>query len=197
MTKLKRTTELLKEIAEGATKDSITMKEFNKKLGDRSFGLGLLIFGLLNFLPLMSAVFAIPVIFISLQMIIGLKSVKLPKFIEGKTFNEKMLAGLISKCLPTLKTIEMLIKPRLDFMTSPMIERFVGFICLFLGIIVFLPVPGANALPSFCICLMAVAILEKDGILMIVSVLLSLLTLYTIQAVIIALKNLIFRYLFN
>lgn len=185
MTKHKRTTELLREIAESASNESITLREFNEKLGDRSFGLGLLIFGILNNLPLMSAVFAIPVIFISYQMIIGYSQIRLPKFIENKTFNETTLAKMIYKILPTLKFIEVFIKPRLDFMTNKWVERLVGVLCLILGVIIFMPFPGANTFPSICVCLLAAAILEKDGALMIAAVIISFATIYLIQAVLI------------
>lgn len=189
MTQFKRTTELLKEIADNAHNEAISVKEFNEKLGDRSFGIALIVFGILNNLPLMSAVFSIPVIYISWQMIIGLKQIHLPKFLEDKKFNEKTLARMIYKILPTLQFVEVFIKPRLDFMTSPAMERFVGVLCLILGIIIFLPFPGANTFPSFCVCLMAAAILEKDGLLMLVALSITIATLFAVQFVLVYIKD--------
>lgn len=186
MTKHRRTTEVLQEIAEGATKEAISLKDFNSKLGDRSFGLGLFVFGLLNFLPLLSIVFAIPVIFISIQMIIGYDSIKLPKFLEDKTFNERTLARLIEKYLPYIRAIETYIKPRFDFLTNNFFEKIIGVICLLLGIIILAPIPGANGIPAICICLMAAAIMEKDGLLILISILLSIATAYLIQAAVVA-----------
>ncbi|HCR85841.1 MAG TPA: sugar transporter [Alphaproteobacteria bacterium] len=200
MTKHKRTTDLLKEIADNASNEAITLHEFNEKLGDRSFGLGLLIFGLLNNLPLLSAIFSIPVVVISIQMILGLKQIKLPKFLENKTFDERALSKIINKILPSIKIIEVFIKPRLDFMTSPFIERIAGVICMILGVIIFLPFPGANLLPSVCVCLIAAAILEKDGVLMIAAIIISLGTIYAVKTILLVIKKYILQivhYLFG
>lgn len=195
MTKHRRTTEVLQEIADGATKEAISLKDFNSKLGDRSFGLGLFVFGLLNFLPLLSIVFAIPVIFISIQMIIGYDSIKLPRFLENKTFNERTLARLIEKYLPYISAVETYIKPRLDFMTSVFFEKLVGIVCLLLGIIILAPIPGANGVPAICICMMAAAIMEKDGLLILISILLSIATAYLIQAAVIAIISYVINFI--
>ena len=46
----------------------------------------------------------------------------------------------------------------------PPAEYLVGGVCLLLSLIVFLPIPLGNMLPALAICLLALGILERDGL---------------------------------
>jgi len=48
-------------------------------------------------------------------------------------------------------------------LTTGVFQRFVGAICLILAIIVMLPIPLGNMLPTLAICILALGVLEKDG----------------------------------
>ena len=55
-------------------------------------------------------------------------------------------------------------RPRFTFLAKPPAEYLIGAICLLLSIILFLPIPLGNMLPAFTICVLALGVLERDGV---------------------------------
>jgi hypothetical protein len=66
--------------------------------------------------------------------------------------------------LPHLARIERLLRPRLTVLAGPVGERVMGFVCLALALLLIIPVLF-NAPLVVPIALMALAILERDGVL--------------------------------
>jgi hypothetical protein len=54
--------------------------------------------------------------------------------------------------------------PRLEILARPPFEYLIGGICLLMSIILFLPIPMGNSPPAVAICVFALAVLERDGI---------------------------------
>ena len=57
-------------------------------------------------------------------------------------------------------------RPRLRFVSNGVSQRLVGGLCLILAIVLMLPIPLGNMLPPFAICLLALGVLEQDGVWM-------------------------------
>ena len=55
-------------------------------------------------------------------------------------------------------------KQRLSLLTSPAVERLLGLVCLVLSLVLVLPIPFGNMLPAFALCVIALGLLERDGI---------------------------------
>jgi len=60
------------------------------------------------------------------------------------------------------------LRPRLTVLLSWTGERLVGIAILILALVLTLPIPFANALPACAIAIFALAILEKDGLAVLV-----------------------------
>ena len=43
-------------------------------------------------------------------------------------------------------------------------ERLIGLLIMILACILSLPIPGGNFMPTICICILALAVLERDGL---------------------------------
>ena len=71
--------------------------------------------------------------------------------------------NLSEKLMPHLERLERRLKPRLTFMYNRFADRLMGAICFSLSIIVFLPIPFGNMLPSFAIAAFAIGTAERDG----------------------------------
>jgi hypothetical protein len=165
-----KTSYLLKNImASSEEKDQVSVGEFIHALGDRSFCLAILVFSLPNSLPVpgipgFSTITGLPITFIAMQMVLGRKSLWLPKKIAAKKFSSRALAKMLSKAIPAVERLEKLLKPRWLPLTSPIGERLLGLLMVVLSLIIALPIPGGNFLPGLAMSLIALAMLERDGV---------------------------------
>ncbi len=186
-----KTSNLLKKIMEPAAgQDQITIGDFVKLLGDRGFCLAILVFSLPNSLPMpgipgFSTITGLPITFIALQMVFGSEALWLPKKIAGKSFSRQSLDRMLSKALPTVERLENLLSPRLLFLTSPLGERCLGLLFVVLSLIIALPIPGGNFLPGISMSLVALAMLERDGIFLLGSLAFSIASIMFMYKVII------------
>ena len=57
-----------------------------------------------------------------------------------------------------------LLRPRAVALSQPPMEYLVGLVCLLLAVVLVLPVPLGNMLPALAISLLALGILERDGL---------------------------------
>src|SRR5687768_2949363 len=87
----KRTSDLLRDIADQPDHGTISVGRFVELLGDRSFALCILIFSLPNSLPVpgipgFSTITGVPILLIALQIVFGRKAIWLPPKIAAKSF---------------------------------------------------------------------------------------------------------------
>jgi len=66
--------------------------------------------------------------------------------------------------VPWLGKAEKLLKPRAQVLVRPLVEYIVGLVCLVLAAVLMLPVPLGNTLPALAISLLALGVLERDGV---------------------------------
>lgn len=179
--KPKKTSQILVEIIEDCAQDgTVTVAELLDKMGHRALAMAILVFALsavvAGVVPGFSTLMAIPIMFISLQMALGRRSVFLPKKIREKQVSPKLVRGALAQSIPTLRMVEKFLRPRLVWLTHPYVERVVALIICLLAAVLSLPIPGGNFLPSFAISILALAMLERDGLLILASVGLVMLT---------------------
>lgn len=166
--KAKRTSQLLKNIVTAPDDGRISVGEFVKQLGDRSFALVILIFSLPNSLPVpgipgFSTITGLPILFVALQIMFGRESIWLPRKVARVRFSHRSMTKIIGKAIPAVLWLEKLLRPRLSFLCEGLGERFIGLLILLMASILCLPVVGGNFLPGFAISLLALTLLEKDG----------------------------------
>ena len=81
-----------------------------------------------------------------------------------RTMTRSDFAALVRRIGPWLARAERLLRPRVLALSSPPMEYFVGGVCLLLAIVLVLPVPLGNMLPALAISLLALGVLERDGL---------------------------------
>lgn len=173
--KAKRTSKILAELSDSCVEeDAITVEQFIEKLGHRAQALAILVFSLsaiiAGIVPGFSTLVGVPIIFIAIQIVLGRSGIGLPKKIRQKPISPSLVRGSLQRALPTLRKVEKFLRPRLTLLLHPVAERFVAFIIMVLAIILSLPIPGGNFLPSMSIAVLALALLEKDGLLLLLAV---------------------------
>lgn len=185
-----RASHLLKQIEAASHGDTISVGEFVSMLGDRSFALAILIFSLPNSLPVpgipgFSTVTGLPILFIALQLIAGKHTIWLPKRVAEKTFSQAFLKKIVTKAMPVVLWLEKFLHPRLGFVCGPIGERVIGLLIATMAFILVLPIVGGNFLPGASISLLALALLENDGIFASFSMAFCLLSLWLMYSIVV------------
>jgi len=190
-----QTSRLLLNILQEHQQERVALKEVLRGMGDRAFGPALLICAIPEALPLpvagFSAIIGIPLMLISGQLFLGFKRVWLPRWIAKRSFKRKFLEQAIYKMLHYLKKIERLVRPRWYFMSSSLVNRFLGLLLLILGIVIALPIPFGNFLPALAVLIISLGIIEKDGLVIAIGVVTAIVVLIIMASAIAAFSSLL------
>lgn len=175
-----RTSELLEGYAVHLRGERVALGTLVALLGKRSFGLLLLLFALPNLVPLppgSSTVFGLPLLLLCAQMMYGRSLPWLPGWLLKKSIPRSSFDSMLARTLPWLRRIERWLQPRLTQCTGRCAERLLGGWCAVQAIVLALPIPLANFPPALCIVLIALGLLERDGVLVIAGSLIGLISL--------------------
>jgi len=177
----------LGEIIEEQGQDRLTFTELAAKLHSRAWGGLLFIFAAINVLPLppgTSVFFAIPLMIVSAQMILGRASPWFPNRIDRRGVTKEELKRLVGKIEWLELRIERVLKPRLPRLTGPMAARLIGAVCLVLALVAAIPIPLFHVAPAVAIVLFGLALIYRDGALVVVAAAAAVLSLIFDAAVI-------------
>lgn len=156
----------LKTVGEG---DRISLGALTHALGDRAFGLLVLIFALPNIIPMIpgvSTVSGVVIAIVGLQMLIGRRDPWLPAFIADKSLPREQLAAMVDRTVSWVVKLEAVAKPRWTFMTRGLMRVLLGAMFVLLGGILALPLSWiGNFPPGVALVVMSVGMLEDDGLL--------------------------------
>ncbi len=175
------TSDALVAIVRAFPGEQMRLQDLMEGLGERSFGFVLLLFGVLSaiaIVPGLATITAIPLLFFGLQMLAGYRTPWLPKSISERSFAKADLLATIERAVPAMRWVETICKPRLLFLIGQVGERLLGLLVFILAIVIALPGPGTNFAPGVAIAFMAIAIIERDGLLVFAGVVGSFFALY-------------------
>lgn len=184
-----RLSELLARLASDEKRERIAISDLLAALEDRAIAALLFIFAFPNVLPAppgLSAILGAPLIFLAAQLALGRRP-WLPGVIANRSMARKDFHAVVVRVQPWLARSEALLKPRLSFLSTMPMERLVGLVCFVLAVVLFLPIPFGNMLPALAICIMALGVLEKDGVWIAAGLLFSVLSAGLVWGVIYAL----------
>ncbi len=185
----RRLSEILNEVGQDTSRDEIAVNDLIALLGSRGRAALILIFAFPNVLPAppgVSGLLGLPLLYLSLQMMLG-KTPWLPKFIGERSIPRGRFAQMFDRLAPWLARAERLLSPRWLFLVGPSPERALGMLCLVLAAVLALPIPLGNMLPAMAICMIALGILERDGVWVFVGLATGLVSLGIASAVVYAL----------
>lgn len=184
--------DILRTLPDNFTRSDISIGELRDALSGRAYGILLLVLAFPNLIPIpapgLSAVLGAPLTMVTFQLMLGLKTPRLPKFIARRKIKREHLQRICTRIIPYIEKLELIIKPRLKFLVQPPFDKLIALICVVLSLMIMLPIPLANALPALAICLFAIGILQRDGLFVIFGVIATLIA----TAVIFTLSGAIF-----
>ena len=170
----------LAEIIAADGPDRLTFSKLAAQLHSRAWGGLLFIFAAINVLPLPpgpSAFFALPMLIVSAQMVLGRASPWFPNRLERRGVTKQELGRLVGKIEWFEVRIERLFKPRLARLTGPTATRVIGAVCFLLALIAAIPIPLFHVAPAAAIVLFGLALIYRDGALVVVAVVAAVLSL--------------------
>lgn len=179
---------ILLELANEQSHERVSIGDLLNALGDRALGALLFIFAFPNVLPVppgTSAVLGTPLVFLAAQLAFGLKP-WLPAIIATRSMPRADFQTLILRMQPWLERAEKMLRPRASSLTVPLMEYVLGFICLLLALVLVLPIPLGNMLPALAISMLALGILERDGVWVVAGLCMTVVAAVVVSGVIFA-----------
>lgn len=164
---------LLDALATGDPDEVLPLGAVFAGLGKRSFGMLLFVCVLPAFIPIPGVGGAISgplVILVGLQLLIGLRTPWLPRFIARHGPHRHLMMRFRNRLAPWLTRLERVVRPRNPVLLDHRLATPVtGLLLTVLGLLLSLPIPFTNYLFGVLLLLFALALLERDGRLMLVA----------------------------
>ncbi|HVR81352.1 MAG TPA: exopolysaccharide biosynthesis protein [Luteimonas sp.] len=163
---------LLDSFAVGDPDEVLRLRDLLAGLGRRAFGMLLFLATLPAFIPIPigGAVSGPLVVLIGAQLLISMRRPWLPKFLAKRGPHRHALARFDRRISPLLARLEKLVRPRLPaLLDHRAASMFTGLLLVLLGVLLLLPIPLTNYLFGGLLLLFALALLERDGVLMLVA----------------------------
>lgn len=180
--------EVLRQLAADPGRARVSVRDLFTALGDRALAALLFVFAVPNVIPGppgLSTVLGVPLLFLSAQLLLGRKA-WLPEFIARRSMARADFEALMTRVLPWLQRAERLLRPRLSGLALPPMEYLLGFICLALALVLVLPIPLGNNPPALAIGLIALGILERDGLWVLAGLCVTALSVTVVSGVVLA-----------
>ena len=173
--------EVITKAIDNADDGKVSVGELLGLYANRSFGPIFTLLGLLTIIPPIGAIPGLPaavglvILLFSVQMLFGMNHIWLPEFVREQSISRDKLQKAHDKSEPILRRIDHMITDRLAWATGPVAQYVAAAIVslLALALIPLELVPFAVAAPGAAITLFGVALLARDGVLMLTAFALS------------------------
>jgi hypothetical protein len=167
-----RTSALLAEIANGGREDQVGVDELLHHFSRRAFGMMLLVAIVPALLPVpfgVGAVSGVLVTVLGLQMLLLRPYPWLPGSLRRRGITRLRFRHTVDRLRPLLLRFERLSRPRLELLAElPLANAFTGLLLVLLGILLSLPIPLTNYPFGVLLLAFALALIERDGILLLI-----------------------------
>ncbi len=160
--------ETIERLALQAEPEGMTLRELSATLGERAFGAVLFALALpccIPFLYVVPQIVAVPMAVFAGQMAIGRGQPWLPARLADRRIDRDGLVRMAQGGRRFFGWAETLARPRLLALSSPVAERVVGVFLTLFCVSILTPIPGTNTVPGFAVALVALGLLERDGLL--------------------------------
>lgn len=164
---------LLAMFDHGDADERLQLGRILQDLQQSAFGVFLFVAILPAFIPipgLGGAVSGPLVILIGAQMLCGMRRPWLPGFIARRGPKRGTMHRFLERIDRPLRRLDRLLKPRMPGLLVPLpAHAFTGLLLVLTGLLLSLPIPLTNYLFGFQLLLVALALLERDGALMLIN----------------------------
>lgn len=165
----RRLSRRLVRAARGPGPEDVALEALIETLGERSFAWALVLFALVNMVPMpigANMITAIPLILVTAQMALGLPQMWLPEFVMRRQVNRRSFQKLVLRLGPLIRPIERMLRPRHTYLFAPRRERAVALLLLAVALALFVPIPLSGYLPAGALLVAGVGLVERDGLVL-------------------------------
>lgn len=171
----RRASEVLDGIAANAQGVRVSLGDIMGSLEERAFALLMVVLGLPNVLPMpppIPLVCGLFLVFIALQIVLGRHRPWIPRRALAASIARERLDEAVARATPVLRKLERFSRPRLNFLPPSWELRVAGVLLLIvsLGLVCAAPIIGQIPM-GVSICLTGLALIERDGVIMVVAAL--------------------------
>lgn len=170
----------IKSLLEKLANQPLTLSDVLAETSERGFTLviGLLVLPfLLPMPPGFTTILGSACLLLSCQMALGRRSPWLPKRMAQFRFPSQFCMQMLSLVQRLTKIFEKITRPRwLSLSESPRVWQVNGLCITWLTLLLMLPIPMTNPIPTIGILLFVIAMLETDGLLLCMSYIFMVLT---------------------
>jgi hypothetical protein len=148
---------------------SLTLAELKQSLKGRASAMLLILLALpfcFIAIPGLSPPFGIAICLIGACLVIG-REPWMPPFVMRQRLSTTRLAQLLTGAIKVARQLEKFVRPRFAFLhAGPGMLRLIGLgiVTASLGLMLPLPIPFSNSIPAWAVVLLAVGMMEKDGL---------------------------------
>jgi len=148
--------------------ESLTVAQLVDRVGDRGFGLLLLVLSLPSALPVPAAGYSVPfgilLLILALQMLAGKVRPVFPGRMERFTLSQGMAERLLKGAAWIFQKLEWIVRPRMRWVGRRPGRVFMGLLVLVMAVLMMIPIPLTNTAPAAVIFLIGVGLTEEDGL---------------------------------
>jgi hypothetical protein len=174
-----KTSEILARIAAHPSGERVSVFEILARIRVRAFGVFLILFAAPNALPMppgFAPLTAVFILLVAVQLAMGRTALWIPKWLGYKSVPTRHLIRVIDWIVPKLARIERWSKPRAIRLTRLRARQPIGVVIIILALIMALPIPIiGNTPPAIAITMMGFGMLQRDGVWVILGVVVALL----------------------
>lgn len=156
---------LVAELAAMSGPDGLTLREIRDHLDERAFGLMILILAIPCLVPALYGVpqiVGIPILLLAGQMLAGRSEPWLPEAALKRRVSKAWLDRMADFATRRMRWFERFSRPRLTLFTQGWAERAAALFMILATLTIVLPM--TNTVPSVALMLLAVGLIERDGL---------------------------------
>lgn len=175
------TSKIISEVSEQIPEDGVNFREFLDLIGEQGGLISCLIlvapFLLPVSIPGSSLPFGLAIILINIAILTRTHPL-IPKMVMEYKISQSTMVTLLNGMNRILKGLEKFVKPRLNIITKPYMDRINNVFMIFCAFLLMLPlpVPLTDFLPAYSILFLTLGSVENDGYMVIAGYLMALVT---------------------
>lgn len=164
--------------------ETVSIGDLIEFFGSRAYGVLIILFALPSLLPGIAALTGFALLIFSLQMAIGIGKPFMPAFIANYKIEKSALEKAVHLVSKYLLKIEKYFLPRYTYLNKKPAIRLMGLVVAVQAFLIMIPLPLSNLFPSIFLILLAISILQKDGLMAFLSCLIAI--AYTVAYALVA-----------
>jgi hypothetical protein len=147
---------------------AVSIGELFEQVGEKGFGLCLILLSLPSALPVPAAGYSVPfgfVLFVlGVQMILGRRTPSLPGWAARRTLSPGLTRRMANGAAWLFGHLERFIRPRMSWIGLRGGRLWMGVVVVLMATLMMIPIPTTNTFPAFVIFLIGVGLSEEDGL---------------------------------